>query len=317
MQIEHRIGVALGGGGVAGLAAIGVLETLGDAGIPIHCIAGTSAGAAVGAAFATGKLHQFADVLSRLTPGRVLARLDPVWHRGGLVGGRRAVDLIEPFVGQRIEDLGLPFAAVAADLSTGEEVVLDRGSVPEALRASMALPGLVSPSTWNGRLLADGGLVNPVPVSVARRLGATFVIAVTILPIDPACESERAGNAEPSEAPIEVPGLRDVVAMGSRVVQAQIARGRFREDPPECLICPHSTHIGLVEFGRVPEAIDSGRAAARAVLADLRAALEPPADRSALSRLAHAMWPPQAPQAPLPKSATRRARRMTTRHDPS
>ncbi len=175
------VGVALSGGGAAGLAHAGVLAELTAAGIPIHCVAGTSAGAMVGAAYAANHLAEFRKTMCGLTRRRVLLLFDPTWPHSGLLGGRRALELIRPYVGERIEDLAHPYAAVATDLQSGAEVVLRHGNVVEAIRASIAIPGLFTPQRWQGRLLVDGGLVNPLPVDVARQLGAQFVIAVSVL----------------------------------------------------------------------------------------------------------------------------------------
>ncbi len=285
MDSDKKIGVALGGGGVAGLAAIGVIEELRAAGIPLQCAAGTSAGAAVGAAFSSGRFDLFREEMIHMTRSRFLTHLDPVWPRTGLLEGRRAMGFIDPFVGERIEQLDKPFAAVAADLDSGEEIVLDRGPVREALRASMALPGIFTPASLGGRLLVDGGLVNPVPVSVARRLGADFVIAVSILPLDepglPAPAGEEKGRHNDVATPAlaqrkwreTAPGILDILAQGSRLVQAAIARARFRDDPPDFLIRPLTDDIGLFDFGRIGEAIEAGRAAAKAAVPHLHEAL--------------------------------------------
>src|SRR5690606_30812451 len=138
------------------LAYIGVLEELVAAGLRFHCIAGTSAGATVGAALANGKLAEFGRVMTSLTRGRVFTLFDPTLARGGLIGGRRAMDLIAPLVGANIEDLPIRFAAIATDLDSGEEVVLERGPVTDALRASIAIPGVFRPHVIGGRLLVDG-----------------------------------------------------------------------------------------------------------------------------------------------------------------
>ncbi len=175
------IGVALSGGGAAAMAHVGVVEELMAAGITIDCVAGTSAGAMVGAAFAADCLEPFRETMCALTRRAVLRLFDPTWPHAGLLEGRRALELVRPFIGGRIELLPHPFAAVAADLQSGAEVVLRRGSVLEAIRASIAIPGLFTPQRWEGRWLIDGGLVNPLPVDVARQLGAQCVIAVSVL----------------------------------------------------------------------------------------------------------------------------------------
>ncbi len=295
---EHdlKIGVALGGGGAAGLAYAGVVKELVAAGIHFDCIAGTSAGSAVGAALAAGRLDEFIEIMTTMSRSRVFRLIDPLWRREGLLGGRRAIEYIQSAVGgsdRLIQDLAVPFAAVATDLQTGEEVILDRGPVTDAIRASIAIPGIFRPHLLDGRVLVDGGLSNPIPVSVARRLGADFVIGVSILRVrgvlrgsaplavlagsvrhSPADEVSRAdadGHRLEDEAQM---GILDVIAKSSAVVQAAIAGARLREDPADFFVCPRAENIGVFEMMRMAEAVECGRAAARRALPDLREALE-------------------------------------------
>lgn len=293
-----RIGIALSGGGAAAMAHIGVLEELSAAGIVIDCVAGTSAGAMVGAAFAAGKLSTFRDTMCALTRGRVLRLFDPTWPRTGLLEGRRSLELVRAHLGDRIETLPIPYAVVAADLHSGEEVILRDGDVVEAIRASIAFPGLFTPLRSHGRLLADGGLVNPVPVDVARQLGAEFVIAVSLLNVpDGSLPNGRARRglaqqwldrlltrperiptspakaAEPSQAQDADLGLIDVLSRASALVQARIAAARLREHPPDCLISVPTGTIGMFDFHRTAEATAAGHTAARQALPHLLAAL--------------------------------------------
>ena len=181
LATQPRVGVALGSGSARGLAHIGVLRALQEAGINVHCVAGTSMGAVVGAVYASGKIERMAERLRNLDWAGIIALLDPVFPRSGLIDGQRVAEFVRAHVpGARIEDLALPFAAVATDWETGAEVVAQSGDLTEAVRASIAVPGIVTPVRSNGRLLVDGGLVNPVPVSVARALGAEVVIAVDL-----------------------------------------------------------------------------------------------------------------------------------------
>ena len=297
---DLRIGVALSGGGAAGKAHVGVLEELAEGGIPIHCVAGTSAGAMVGAAYAADRLGAFRETMCALTRRRVLSLFDPTWPRSGLLEGRRSLELIRPHVGERIESLPRPFAAVATDLRSGAEVVLREGDVLEAIRASIAIPGLFTPQRWRGRLLVDGGLTNPLPVDVARQLGAQFVIAVTVLalPEDPVprkgepqrltaqllarfLDSDEAPRPEEAEDSSGEPesdladdiGLIEVLSKATGVVQARIAAARLREQPPDCIVAAPSQEIGLFDFHRAADAFDAGRTAAREALPEIRSAL--------------------------------------------
>ncbi|MDO5288992.1 MAG: patatin-like phospholipase family protein [Pseudomonadota bacterium] len=179
-----RIGLALGSGSARGWAHIGVLRALLDAGVQPQVVAGTSIGALVGAAYAAGELDRFEQWVRSLSARAVWAFMD-FGLSGGMLKGEKLVDFMRTHVDDRpLEQLPLAFAAVATDLHTGDEVWLREGSVAEVVRASCALPGLFAP-VWQGsghsqRLLADGGLVNPVPVSLARALGADAVIAVDL-----------------------------------------------------------------------------------------------------------------------------------------
>ncbi len=297
-----EIGVALSGGGAAALAHAGVLAELTAAGIAVHYVAGTSAGAMVGAAYAANRLAAFRKVMCGLTRRRILWLFDPTWPHSGLLEGRRALELIRPYVGERIEDLPHRYAAVATDLHSGAEVVLRHGDVLEAIRASIAIPGLFTPQPWHGRWLVDGGLVDPLPVGVARQLGAQFVIAVSVLgrpatSLLPAHErrglatelltrlhariSAAPDSSSPSrklvpshpEAAADDMGLIDVLTTASSIVQARIAASRLREQPPDYLISVSLPELGLFDFHRSAEAVAAGHAAARAALPAVYAAL--------------------------------------------
>jgi NTE family protein len=175
-----KIGLALGSGAARGWAHLGVVRGLQAAGIEPDVICGTSIGAVVGAAYASGELEAFEAWVEGLDRRRIAGFLD-LALRGGVIRARRVFDAMSREVSDRsIEDLDIPFAAVATDLASGHEVWLRQGSMFDALRASVALPGLISPMLFDGRWLVDGGLVNPVPVSVCRALGADFVIAVDL-----------------------------------------------------------------------------------------------------------------------------------------
>lgn len=302
-----RVGVALSSGGAAGLAHIGVLEELVQGGIDIRCVAGTSAGAMVGAAFASGHLEEFRERVMACSRRRRMALFDPIWPRSGLLGGRRAMELLGPCAVGAIEDLPMRFAAVATDLDSGRRVVLQSGDVWGAIRASIAIPGVFTPQRWGGRVLVDGALLDPVPVGPARELGATFVIAVSVIGSEAPlvarrCEHSPASTLRrllarvwrsaraphPALAP-EAPGaggddfdagtersdgLATILWKASALVQTTIAAARLRESPPDFLIAPAACDIGVFEVWRAAEAIDAGRAAARAALPGLLVAIE-------------------------------------------
>jgi NTE family protein len=179
---KKRIGLALGSGGARGWSHIGVIKAVLDRGIEPYCVAGTSMGALVGAAFASGRIDALHQVAMDLDWKRIAYFfLELSLPRMGLIDGTRIVEFVKEYVSPvNIEELALPFAAVATDISTGDEVVLKAGNVIDAVRASIAIPGMLTPLVRDESLLVDGGLVNPLPISVARQLGADFVIAVDI-----------------------------------------------------------------------------------------------------------------------------------------
>jgi len=294
-----QIGLALSAGGASAMAEIGVVEELLDAGIPVHCVAGTSAGAMVGAAFAADRLAAFRDTMTSLTRGRVLRIFDPTWPRTGLLGGRRAMKLISPHVGDRIEGLERRFAAVATDLITGEEVVLRSGEVLSAIRASIAIPGIFTPVRRDRRLLVDGGLVDPIPVSTVRSLGADVVIAVSVLPLPPGHMSPPRRGLTPelfrrvlsdlrptpetparAEEDVELEarseaslGLVEIVVSATRIAAQRIAACRLHEDPPEALVLVDVPQIGVLDFHRSGEMVEIGRTAAQRALPEIHAAV--------------------------------------------
>ncbi len=176
-----RIGLALGSGSARGLAHLGVIRAIEDAGIRVDCIAGTSVGALVGAIHAAGKLGEFEATLRSFDWKKTVSFFDVVLPKSGLLDGAKVSELVRAHIhAEAIEMLPIPFAAVATDIIGGEEVVIRSGDVIEAVRASISVPGIFTPVRSNGRILVDGGLTNPVPVSAARAMGADIVIAVDL-----------------------------------------------------------------------------------------------------------------------------------------
>jgi len=298
-----KLGIALSAGSAGTMAQVGAIEELAAAGLEFSYVAGTSAGAMVGAAYAAGHLDGLARTMCGLTRRQVVRLFDPTWPRTGLLEGRRAMELIRPHVGERIEELPVPYAAVATDLRSGAEVMLDRGDVVEAIRASIAIPGIFTPSHRDGRLLVDGGLANPLPVSVARHLGAEFVVAISVVPIRdthideapirPSARRaittallsrffERVGGVvrEPldPDAPLldaknEESGLIEVILSASRIVESRLAAARLREHPADVLIEIPLPRVGIFDFHRSLELIAAGRATARRLMPEIKAAV--------------------------------------------
>lgn len=262
------VGLALGGGGARGWAHIGIIRTLAEAGIQPDVVCGCSIGSLVGAAYVTGQIDPFAAWVQSLTWREILGLLDPGLSGGGLIrGGRLLRFLREHYRDIAIEESPIPFAAVATDLATGNEMWLRSGSLFDAVRASIAVPGLFGPVAMNGTWLIDGGLVNPVPVSLCRAMGANFIIAVAL----------NADRAYPPVDPVTAPAVSplqssvfDVVAISINIMQDHIARSRLAGDPPHLLLAPTVGHIGVLAFDRAAEAIDEGRRCAEQSLPALR-----------------------------------------------
>ncbi len=181
IESKQKVGLALGSGSARGLAHIGVIRALEEAGIKIDYVAGTSIGALIGSVYASGKLDALEKVYLGFDWKKVAYFFDVTFPKSGLIDGKKVSDFVREYIhAEEIEHLLLPFRAVAADIYTGEEVILDQGDVIEAVRASISVPGIFTPVRKNGQVLVDGGLVNPVPVSTARAMGADFIIAVDL-----------------------------------------------------------------------------------------------------------------------------------------
>ncbi len=176
-----KIGLALGSGSARGWAHIGAINALAEAGIRIDCVAGTSIGALVGAVYASGRVSSLERVVRELDWKKAMALLDVGLPRSGLFDGRKVTDSIREHVESGdIQDLPMPFRAVSTNLVNGGEVHIGTGDIIDAVRASISIPGVFTPVKRDGMLLVDGGLVNPVPVSVVREMGADYVIAVDL-----------------------------------------------------------------------------------------------------------------------------------------
>lgn len=267
-----KIGLALSGGAARGLAHVGVLRALRHAGIPIHLIAGTSAGAIIGAAYAWDQ-DIAAITRAALDPRwkRMSPLIDPSFPKTGFIKGRKIKALLASYVGRDIKfsDLTIPFACVATDIETGEEIVIDSGSVVDALRASISIPGIFTLVRREGRYLVDGGLTTPVPVETVRRMGADFIIAVNVNP-DVAGRLHRPAR-KPARAP-RAPNIFQVMLQSVYITTYSLARTSLAA--ADCVIEPDLIDIGAGEFKRARELITRGREAARAAIAGLKEKLE-------------------------------------------
>lgn len=261
-----RIGLALGAGGARGWSHIGVLRALEAEGVRPNVVCGTSIGALVGAAYASGDLDRLETWVRGLNWTDVLSLVDPTW-RGGFIKGVKLIDFFRRhFEDREIGALGVRYGAVATDLSSGREVTLAEGSVLEAVRASIALPGIFTPVARDGQLLVDGGLVNPVPVSLCRALGAEVVIAVDL-------GWAKLGRHRAS-AEAAMPSVLEVFVTSMDIMQVRAARSRLAGEPADALVTPLLPGFGTMEFHRAREAIDEGRAAVQRMLPLIRQVLE-------------------------------------------
>ena len=288
--MNPKLGIALGSGGARGWAHIGVLGALAQARLEPDIVCGTSIGAVIGAVFLAGGLPEFALYVRRMNRVRLSQYFDFKFGAGGMIAGNRVLRKLQPIFRDvpRIEDLPGLFGCVATDLSTGDEVWLRDGRVLDALAASYAIPGLFPPAQLGRRWLIDGAFVNPVPVSLARALGAGVTIAVDV----------NAGILTPlaldGEEP-ELPGPRligqgliraffghrkggpssfGVMARALQIVQTRLSRIRLAEDPPALVLRPQVGHIRPMEFHRAAECIAAGEAAVRAALPLIREMLK-------------------------------------------
>lgn len=300
MQADHTapvIGVALGSGSARGWSHIGVIQELEAMGVRPQVVAGTSIGALVGAVYVSGQLKDFTEWVTRLSV-RDVVRLMDFTFSGGFVKGERLFGYFgEHHPNPNIEALAQRFVSVATEMKTGREVWITEGPVLDAARASCAIPGLFTPVKLNERWMLDGGLVNPVPVSAARALGADVVIAVNLnaqlvglhLSAAGRQEAERevdaAAGADTPKAKgfwhrvvgylesgdPDKPGFFDVVASSVNIMQDRLTRSRMAGDPPELSLLPRLEDFAMMDFHRAAEAIEEGRRVVQQAEAEIRA----------------------------------------------
>ena len=294
---KPKIGLALGSGSARGWAHIGVIQELAKIGIVPEIVAGSSIGAIVGSAYASDQLDVLDNWVRALTWKEIINYVDLTIVGGGFIQGDKLLDLARQYIKEdAIESLPRQFAMVATELDTGREIWFQDGSILDALRASIALPGMFTPVKINGRWLVDGGLSNPVPVSLCRAMGADIVIAVNLN--DDIVGKHGRKSAEKKERlelkndtqenafwervsnqltnglnerkeiilkklfgdSLEAPGLFNVLASSINIMQDRITRSRMAGDPPEIILAPRLSELGLMEFDQAEIAIEEGRA---------------------------------------------------------
>jgi NTE family protein len=298
-----RIAVALGGGVARGWAHIGALRALRAHGVDPDIVTGTSIGAVAAGAYAADKLDALEFWARSLTPRRVVSLLDFTAGGSGLFAGERLAALLDREIGGTlIEDLRIPFAAIATELKSGQEVWLRNGPLTRAMRASYALPAVFAPQPWEGMWLVDGALVNPCPISAARALGGRLVVGislhsdiVTAEHADPAQMELALSGPSDTAGPFSVigrwmrpdkllldylftdkggqPAISTVMVNALNILLDRVTRARLAGDPPDILIAPKVAKFGLLEFHRAAELIQAGADAVHDAMPALKDAI--------------------------------------------
>jgi NTE family protein len=298
------VGIALGAGAARGWSHIGVLRELAANGLNPDIIAGTSIGAVVGGCHVAGQLDALESFARSLSRRRIFGLMDVSFSGSGLIGGSKLKNLLDDALGDRsIESLPTGFATVATEMGSGHEIWLTRGHLVSAIRASYALPGIFEPVRVADRWLFDGALVNPVPVTICRALGAELVIAVNIIGdtlfrgtvmgeavLDRTLQTlgeQAGGTANPPEVAgfltgmraktselRRAPGIAAAMMDAFNITQDRISRSRLAGDPPDVMIAARLGKVGLFDFHRADELIAMGREAARRALPDIAAHIE-------------------------------------------
>jgi NTE family protein len=304
----HKVGLVLGSGSSRGWAHIGVIEALQDANIPIHLVAGCSVGGFVGAIFASGGLEKLKRYVIDMDGESMFSFADLTLIRSGLLDGDKKLKELFCMHSDKktFEELEIPLKVVAVDLQSGDQVVLDSGDLLKALRTSMSYPGLFAPVRHKSRWLIDGGVVDPVPVGVARAMGADIVIAVNLdselvsrkrhqkseaaheikpVPISNEFLKKLAARYEVVEKTIRerlelqrkkalTPSTRQVINSAIQIMQDRITRVNFAVNPPDILIKPRLGDLKMLDYDQVEHAIEEGYIATRNKVNDIKMLLE-------------------------------------------
>jgi NTE family protein len=272
-----RIGLALSGGGARGLAHIGVLKVLEEAQIPVHMVAGTSMGGVLAALYAAG--HSASEIEGLARSLRLLDILERCRSGLGLLGQSKMANRLRAALGRDLtfDQLELPLSLVATDLETGDEVIIDDGPVIEAVLATAAFPAVFPPVRWQGRWLADGGVLNPVPFDVVRQMGADRVVAVhTVHDLPGILETEALPPRRGAQAIVRVllnrspwTSLMNVGEHSLSIMSNKLVEQRLQEAPPDLMIEVPLKGVGLLDLDQVEHCVRAGEEAARRVKPEL------------------------------------------------
>ena len=292
MYKHKKIGLVLGSGSARGWAHIGAIEAIEEAGIPIHCVAGTSIGAFIGAVYATGDLASLKEFALQMDWKKVISYFDVVFPKSGFMDGKKVHELFSIHTDAKtFDDFKIPVKMIATELKTGKKVVIDSGNIIEGIRASVSVPGIFTPVKREGKWLVDGGLVDPIPVSAVRNMGADFVIAVDLnsdrvshdyKPIKKLAK-EKTPNKKRNELMARIaakynsaekavksqinrrfsnteksPNILDVMGTSLGIMQEQISRINLAMDPPDILIQPRLGDLKMFDFDQAERSIYEG-----------------------------------------------------------
>ncbi len=277
-----KIGLALGSGSARGLAHIGVLRAMEAYNLKIDYIAGTSIGALIGAVYAAGNLDKLEATFKSFNWKTIASLIDLALPQSGLIEGKKIMELVQAHLPvSRIEALSIPMYIVTTDISTGKEVIVSEGNLHHAIRASIAIPGIFTPVCDNGRVLVDGGLVNPVPTNIVRAMGAEFVIAVdlnhetvrtqgTDLSTTHETSQEHIKKALDIKNQLTIkqlkkwlepnasPNIFEIIVSSINIMRAKISEARLKIDKPELIIRPPLGDIHFLEFDQADKIISRG-----------------------------------------------------------
>jgi NTE family protein len=299
----RKIGLALGSGSAKGLAHIGVLKVLDEQKIPVDFIAGTSIGALIGVVYASGvSTREMEEIAFNIDKKQITSFFTPTIPYSGLVEGKRITEFIKSIIGNpNIEDLKIPFAAIATNVLNGRKVMITKGSAVEAVRASISIPGIFTPCKHNGDFLVDGGLVDPVPVNCVRDMGADYIIGVNVISLPEKKTNKLMMKGEEKKlatVPVnsklintrlskfikpvknvmenpfltltgklktmrESPSIFTIILQTIAIMEQQIMNLQLKNLRPDILIEPQVGFIKPLEFYRSKEAIAVGEKVAR------------------------------------------------------
>ena len=306
-----KIGLALGSGAARGLAHIGVLKVLEKYQIPIDIVTGTSMGAFIGGAYASGMKVKIMEDIALNTNWKLMAKMfSPTISFSGFVDGKRIKEFLETVIGNRnIEELDKKFACIATDILTGEEIVIDQGSLIEAIRASISIPAIFTPVYHRNRFLVDGGIVNPVPVDTAKKMGADIVIAVNVIPHTPSILKKEKMRKEKvikkkeeinsqkiniaiaeyiknkidelvnlsniseifkKEEKHSPPNLINILFNTINIFEEEIIKLKLEKEKPDFIITPDTINIKPREFSKAREAIETGEKATDKIIPEIK-----------------------------------------------